>query len=49
MYANGSVAITINGVIPAKTKSSITFKSSIHAPSGTSNQCNPNDSSTLSW
>ena len=49
MYAHGSVTITINGVIPAKTKSSITFKSTVHAPGGTSNQCNPNDSSTLSW
>lgn len=49
MYATGTVTITINGVIPAKTKSSITFKSTVHAPSGTSNQCNPNDSTTLSW
>lgn len=49
MYANGTVTITINGVIPAKTKPSITFKSTVHAPSGTSNQCNPNNSTTLSW
>lgn len=49
MFANGSVEITVDGVIPKNTKSSITFKSTVHAPSGTSNQCNPSDSSSMSW
>jgi hypothetical protein len=49
MFANGTVTININGVIPKNTKSSITFKSTVHAPGGTSNQCNPNASTTLSW
>ena len=42
MFANGSVTITINGVIPKNTKTGLTFKSAVHAPGGTSNQCNPN-------
>jgi len=49
MFANGSVLIKITGKIPKGTKSSITFRSTVHAPSGTSNQCNPSDSSSLSW
>jgi hypothetical protein len=44
MFANGSVTIHVTGVIPKGTKTGITFKSTVHAPSGTSNQCNPNAS-----
>ena len=49
MFANGSVTIQITGVIPKGAKSGITFKSSVHAPSGTSNQCNPNAGPNTIW
>jgi hypothetical protein len=49
MFANGSVTIHVTGTIPKGTKTGVTFKSTVHAPSGTSNQCNPNTSSVLNW
>jgi len=51
MFANGSVTIHVTGVIPKGTKSGITFTSKVNAPSGTSNQCNPNasDSFPTTW
>jgi hypothetical protein len=50
MFANGTVTITITkGVIPYNTKAGLTFKSTVHAPSGTSNQCNPNDGPKTIW
>jgi hypothetical protein len=50
MFANGSVTIHVTGVIPKGTKATVSFKSTVHAPDGTSNQCNPNVSSTFaSW
>ncbi len=44
MFANGSVTVHVTGVIPKGTKTGVTFKSTVKAPSGTSNQCNPNAS-----
>ena len=47
MFANGSVTIHVTGVIPKGTKTGVTFKSTVHAPNGTSNQCNPSASDSF--